>query len=125
MKGAINLRGIVVPIIDMRKRFNLEGEEYTATTVVIVISVGEGELERLIGIVVDAVSDVLDVEVGSINPTPDFGTKVNTEYIKGLVTIDEKMVMLLDSEKIFSTTEHSDFNAISCNESHEEKGEQQ
>ncbi len=115
VKGVINLRGTVIPIIDMRKRFNLNEVEYTATTVVIVISIGKGELERLIGIVVDAVSDVLDVNAEDISSTPDFGTQVNTEYLKGLVTVDKHMVMLLDTERMFTTSEHDELDSFGIN----------
>lgn len=105
MKGVLNLRGTVVPIIDMRMRFELEEVEYTPLTVVIVMSVQSETGERLIGIVVDAVSDVLNVGVDEIKPTPDFGETVSTEFIKGLASVDDKMVMLLDVDKLFNVAE--------------------
>lgn len=120
VRGVTNLRGIVIPVIDMRKRFNLNEAGYTAATVaivisdtvVIVISEGKGELGRRVGIVVDTVSDVLDISSEDINFSPGFGVKVNTEYIKGLVTVDEQMVMLLDVERIFSTSEHDELDSL-------------
>ncbi|MDH5435472.1 MAG: chemotaxis protein CheW [Gammaproteobacteria bacterium] len=105
MKGVLNLRGTVVPIIDMRMRFALEEVEYTPLTVVIVMSVQSDTGDRLVGIVVDAVSDVLNVGVDEIKPTPDFGETVSTEFIKGLASVEEKMVMLLDVDKLFNVAE--------------------
>ncbi|MDH5190642.1 MAG: chemotaxis protein CheW [Gammaproteobacteria bacterium] len=105
MKGVLNLRGTVVPIVDMRMRFSLEEIEYTPLTVVIVMSVKSDTGERLVGIVVDAVSDVLNVPAENIKPTPDFGDKVSTEFINGLASVDDKMVMLLDVDQLFNTNE--------------------
>ena len=100
MKGVLNLRGTVVPIVDMRIRFSLEEVEYTALTVVIVLSVKSENRERMVGIVVDAVSDVLNVAKDEIKETPDFGTVVDTEFIHGLATMNDKMVMLLDVDHL-------------------------
>lgn len=105
LKGVLNLRGTIVPIIDMRMRFNLETMEYNAETVIIVLSVQTGSGERVVGIVVDSVSDVLSVKTDEIKPSPDFGTSVNTEFIDGLATVDEQMVMLLDIDKMLTTDE--------------------
>ena len=105
LKGVLNLRGTIVPIIDMRMRFNLETMEYNAETVIIVLSVQTGSGERVVGIVVDSVSDVLSVKTEEIKPSPDFGGSVNTEFIDGLATIEEQMVMLLDIDKMLSTDE--------------------
>ncbi len=102
MKGVLNLRGTIVPIIDMRMRFSLEEVEYTPLTVVIVMSVKSDSGDRLVGIVVDAVSDVLNVGEDDIKPTPDFGDTVSTEFINGLASVDDKMVMLLDADKLFN-----------------------
>ncbi|NII09229.1 chemotaxis protein CheW [Oleiagrimonas sp. C23AA] len=94
--GVLNLRGAIVPVMDLRLRFGLEREEYTDTTVTIVVAVGE----RLFGMVVDAVSDVLDTTADDIKPVPEMGKAVDTKYLKGLATRDERMVMLLDVEKM-------------------------
>ncbi len=97
VKGVINLRGTIVPIMDLRLRFDLEAEAYTKETVVIVVRTTDkrGE-QRSIGLVVDAVSDVLVAREEHIVGTPEFGANVPTENITGLVTDDENMVMLLD-----------------------------
>jgi purine-binding chemotaxis protein CheW len=94
--GVLNLRGAIVPIMDLRLRFGLERESYGESTVVIIVAVAE----RLFGIVVDAVSDVVDIDPGAIKPVPDMGAVVDTRYLKGLATHVERMVMLLDVEKL-------------------------
>lgn len=112
MRGVLNLRGTIVPIIDMRMRFNLEHAEYTPVTVVIVLSVRTGAGDRVIGIVVDSVSDVLDVTPEEIKPSPDFGGSVNTEFINGLATVNDHMVMLLDIDKMLTSDEMSALDAM-------------
>jgi purine-binding chemotaxis protein CheW len=94
--GVLNLRGAIVPIMDLRLRFGLERESYGNSTVMIIVAIAE----RLFGIVVDAVSDVVDIDQAAIKPVPDMGAVVDTRYLKGLVTHDERMVMLLDVEKL-------------------------
>ncbi|WP_108470706.1 chemotaxis protein CheW [Rhodanobacter thiooxydans] len=94
--GVLNLRGAIVPIMDLRLRFGLARESYGDSTVVIIVAVAE----RLFGIVVDAVSDVVDIEPAAIKPVPDMGAIVDTRYLKGLATHVERMVMLLDVEKL-------------------------
>lgn len=94
--GVLNLRGAIVPVIDMRLRFGLAREEYTATTVTVIITVAG----RNFGVVVDAVSDVLDIAADKVRPVPDMGTTVDTEYLKGLTSIGERMVLLLDVDKL-------------------------
>ena len=116
LKGVLNLRGTIVPIIDMRMRFNLETMEYDAETVIIVLSVKTESGERVVGIVVDSVSDVLSVQISEIKPSPDFGGSVNTEFIDGLATVEEQMVMLLDIDKMLSTDEIAELEDISSKE---------
>jgi len=94
--GVLNLRGAIVPIMDLRLRFGLERESFGDNTVVIIVAVDE----RLFGIVVDAVSDVVDIDPAAIKPVPDMGAVVDTRYLKGLATHVERMVMLLDVEKL-------------------------
>ncbi len=94
--GVLNLRGAIVPIMDLRLRFGLERESYGDSTVVIIVAVDE----RLFGIVVDAVSDVVEIDPAAIKPVPDMGAVVDTRYLKGLATHVERMVMLLDVEKL-------------------------
>ncbi|MGN2254686.1 chemotaxis protein CheW [Frateuria sp. GZRe12] len=94
--GVLNLRGAIVPVLDLRLRFGLAREEYTATTVTVIVTVAE----RLFGVIVDAVSDVLDVSPDQVRPVPDMGTTVDTEYLKGLTAVEERMVLLLDVDKL-------------------------
>ena len=99
IKGVLNLRNTVVPIIDLRIRFGQENIEYKPTTVIIVLSVEGRDEKHVVGIVVDAVSDVLDVKSNQVKEAPNCGVKVNTKYIKGMSMIDERIVILLDSDK--------------------------
>jgi purine-binding chemotaxis protein CheW len=94
--GVLNLRGAIVPVIDMRLRFGLAREEYNATTVTVIVTVAG----RQFGVVVDAVSDVIDVAGDAMRPVPDMGTTVDTEYLKGLTAVGERMVLLLDADKL-------------------------
>jgi len=102
IKGVINLRGTIVPVIDLRQRFNLENVEYGATTVVIVLKVKGAEQERTMGIVVDAVSDVYNVRDDNIKPPPDFDGVINVEAVRGLATVNEKMVIILDIDHLIN-----------------------
>jgi purine-binding chemotaxis protein CheW len=98
--GVLNLRGSIVPIVDMRMRFNLDRAEYTPLTVIIVLSVESVAGRRDIGVVVDGVSDVIDVANADIKPAPELGAQVNTEFIEGLASVSGRMVMLLDIDTL-------------------------
>jgi purine-binding chemotaxis protein CheW len=102
VRGVMNLRGAIVPVIDLRLRFGLATIEYTKTTVVIVVMVQGATGNRVIGAVVDGVSDVLNLQAADIQPAPDFGTAVHTEFISGLVTIEAGMVMLLNVDRLLN-----------------------
>ncbi len=99
-KGVVNLRGAIVPIIDLRERFGLGHAEYNPLTVVVILQAKVEATKRTMGVVVDAVSDVVDVEMSRIQNAPNFGAKVSTEFINGLVSVNERMVMLLDVAKL-------------------------
>lgn len=100
-KGVVNLRGAIVPIVDLRERFGLGHLEYTALTVVVVLqTLTDTGQTRTMGVVVDSVSDVVDVDKKMIQNAPNFGTKVSTEFINGLTSVNERMVMLLDVNKL-------------------------
>jgi len=98
--GVLNLRGSIVPIVDMRMRFNLQRAEYTPLTVIIVLSVESSVGRRDFGVVVDGVSDVIDVAVSDIKPAPELGVHVSTEFIEGLAAVSGRMVMLLDIDQL-------------------------
>lgn len=98
--GVLNLRGSIVPIVDLRMRFRLERAEYTAVTVIIVLSVETAAGRRDLGVVVDGVSDVIDIKSADLKPAPDLGSQVSTEFIQGLTTVGDNMVMLLDIDRL-------------------------
>ena len=96
IKGVVNLRGIIVPIVDMRLKFNLDEAQYNEMTVVIVLNVAG----RVVGMVVDGVSDVVQLAADQIRPAPDFSSSFDIKYITGLGTVDEQMLILVDIEKL-------------------------
>jgi len=100
VKGVVNLRGIIVPIVDLRAKFKLDNVEYGPLTVVIVLRVAFEEGERIMGVVVDAVSDVYGLSLEDMQTAPDLGDHVNTNYIRGLAAVDEKMVVVLDIDAL-------------------------
>jgi purine-binding chemotaxis protein CheW len=98
--GVLNLRGTVVPVVDLRQRFALAAKESDKTTVVVVVRVLAGGKERTVGMVVDAVSEVYSVEAEAIRPAPDLGGAISAEYVTGLASVGEKMVILLDVDRL-------------------------
>ncbi len=101
IKGVINLRGTIVPVIDLRLKLRLKEARYDAFTVMIVLNVEE----RVVGIVVDSVSDVIALNADQIRPTPEFGASVDTRFISGIGTVDERMLILLDIETLINSTD--------------------
>lgn len=101
IKGVTNLRGIIVPIVDLRIKFNLGDAQYNEQTVVIILNLER----RVVGIVVDGVSDVLMLNPSQIRPAPEFGATLSTEYLTGLGTVDERMLILVDIEKLMTSDE--------------------
>jgi purine-binding chemotaxis protein CheW len=101
--GVLNLRGAIVPIVDLRTRFALERAEYTAVTVIIVLSVVSATGRRDFGVVVDGVSDVVDVSSAEIRPAPEIGASTAMSYIRGLVTVADRMVVLLDIDRLIGS----------------------
>ena len=98
--GVLNLRGSIVPIVDMRMKFNLERAEYTAVTVIIVLSVQSRTGRRDFGVVVDGVSDVVNVNAAEVKPAPDLASRAATEHIRGLMPVADRMVVLLDIDRL-------------------------
>ncbi|WP_372870052.1 chemotaxis protein CheW [Shewanella sp.] len=103
VKGVINLRGTIVPIIDLRQKFGIKTLEYGATTVVIVVKVTVEEVQKVIGIVVDAVSDVFSIDEHEIRQAPDFGHDTDLRFIKGLANVQDKMVILLEINRLLGS----------------------
>ncbi len=102
--GVMNLRGVIVPVVDLRTRFGLARREFDASTVVIVVRVQGAKSERTAGIVVDAVSEVYSFSQDSIKPPPGVGGRIDSACINGLAMEGEKMVMLLDIDRLISTS---------------------
>lgn len=100
IKGVINLRGSIVPIIDLRERFSLPSIPYGPTTVVVVLRVVRVDRSCIMGLVVDAVSDVYSINSGGTSPPPDLGGVIDVTFVKGLATVDKKMVIVLDIDRL-------------------------
>ncbi len=96
IKGVINLRGTIVPIVDLRLKFNLSDVTYSEFTVVIILSVAE----RVIGIVVDSVSDVITLGAEQVKPAPQFSSSVEGDHLKGIGTVDDRMLIIIDIERL-------------------------
>lgn len=101
IKGVINLRGIIVPIVDLRVKFNLGNIEYTPFTVVIILNVAG----RVIGVVVDSVSDVISLNRSQIRQAPDFSGSFDTKYILGLATVEKRMLIVTDIERLMTSAD--------------------
>ena len=103
IKGVINLRGTIVPIVDLRTKFSLEQSADQKHSVVIILNVAK----RMVGIVVDSVSDVIALTLDQIKPAPEFGGSLDTDYIRGLGSVDERMLILVDIEKLMTSADMS------------------
>jgi purine-binding chemotaxis protein CheW len=103
IKGVINLRGVIVPIVDLRIKFNLDGETYDQFTVVIILNIGK----RVMGVVVDGVSDVIQLSSDNLRPSPEFGSVLDTRYILGLGTVENRMIIVVDIERLMTSQEMS------------------
>jgi purine-binding chemotaxis protein CheW len=105
VKGVINLRGTIVPIIDLRERFSLEKLAYGPTTVVIILKVQSETRTRIMGMVVDAVSDVYGLADHQMKSPPEFGSAIDTKFLRGLASVDEKLIVLLDMDLLLNSGE--------------------
>ncbi len=109
IKGVMNLRGIVVPVVDLRAKFSMPSAEYNKFTVIIVVTIRE----KVMGLVVDAVSDVLDIPPSEIRMAPDLGVRVDTRFISGMASIGETLTVLLDIERLLSDGEVAAIESLS------------
>jgi len=105
MRGVINLRGSVVPVVDMRIKFGMGGTEKTVNTVIIIIEIELDDESTMIGALVDSVKEVMDLDTEHIEPPPNIGTQLNTEFIRGMGKQDGEFIIILDIEEIFSSEE--------------------
>ncbi|MFZ2162631.1 MAG: chemotaxis protein CheW [Sideroxyarcus sp.] len=110
IKGVINLRGIIVPIVDMRIKFHLGKVEYDQFTVVIILNVAH----RVVGIVVDGVSDVITLTAEQLKPAPEFSSTLGTQYIMGLGTVDERMIIVVDIERLMTSSDMELVEAVAA-----------
>ena len=101
IKGVTNLRGVIVPIVDLRIKIHLDNVEYGGQTVVIVVNVAD----RIVGIVVDGVSDVMTLTPDQIKPAPEFGVTLSSDFLSGLGSLDDRMLVLVDIDKLLTSEE--------------------
>ena len=105
MKGVINLRGSVVPVVDMRIKFNMASQERTVDTCIIVVEILIESDTTVLGALVDSVQEVFELEPSQVEPAPRIGTRLNTEFILGMGKRDDQFVIILDIDKVFSSSE--------------------
>lgn len=101
IKGVVNLRGVIVPIIDMRVKFNLAQVNYNTFTVVIVLNIGK----QVVGMVVDGVSDVISLTAGQLRPVPEFSSAISNDHVLAIGSVGSRMLILIDIEKLMSSAE--------------------
>ena len=105
VRGVVNLRGVIVPIVDLRQRLNKDPIEYTENTVVIVLKQQTDNGILIVGIVVDAVSDVYKFSDVDIKASPDFGSEIDSRFIKGMATLEDHIIIILDAKKLLDVKE--------------------
>lgn len=105
MCGVINLRGSVVPVVDMNLKFGMQKSEKTVNTCIVVVEVNLEDTTTVIGALVDSVQEVFEIEPHNIEPAPKIGTKLKTDFIKGMGKQDDKFIIILDIDKVFTTDE--------------------
>ncbi|HTX99168.1 MAG TPA: chemotaxis protein CheW [Bacteroidota bacterium] len=105
MRGVINLRGHVVPVLDLKLRFGMERTEQTVNTCIIIVDIRMDDEQTVIGALADSVQEVIEMDAASIRPAPRIGTRLNTNFIRGMGKRDEEFVIILDIEEVFSGEE--------------------
>jgi purine-binding chemotaxis protein CheW len=105
IRGVINLRGKVIPVVDLRLKFGIEAKEDTQRTCIIVVHLTHTAQEMIVGIIVDEVSEVLDIDQDQIEPPPSFGADIRTDFILGMGKVDHKVMTLLDIDRVLSERE--------------------
>ena len=104
IKGVLDLRGAIVPIIDLRARFGIDGVDYDDTTVIVVLKLKIDNRDRIIGLVVDSVSDVLDIRKSDIKSIDDFDLRTRSEAVTGVATVNSKLVIMLDAARLYTSS---------------------
>jgi purine-binding chemotaxis protein CheW len=105
VRGVLNLRGKVIPVIDLRSKFGMETQEDTDKTCIIVVQVAGGDQRIVMGVIIDEVREVLDIGADCIEDTPSFGASINTEFIIGIGKVGDNVKMLLDIDKVLTASE--------------------
>ncbi len=105
IRGVINLRGKVIPVVDLRLKFGIEAKEDTERTCIIVVHLSRATQQMTMGIIVDEVSDVLDIDQAQIEPPPSFGADVKTDFILGMGKVDQKVITMLDIDRVLTEQE--------------------
>ena len=105
IRGVINLRGAVVPVVDLSARFGRAASEITQRSCIVIIEAGVDDEKQDVGVVVDSVSEVLEIPASEIEPAPSFGAKIRTEFISGMGKVDGKFVIILDANRVLSVDE--------------------
>src|SRR6056297_2546197 len=105
IQGVINLRGEVVPVVNLARRFGLKTSEITKRTCVVIIEIGGDDSRHELGVMVDSVSEVLEIEADQIRPAPGFGAKIRNDFIRGMGKLDDDFVIILDQDKVLSVDE--------------------
>lgn len=108
VKGVINLRGVVIPVIDLRERFGLGEEIYTETTRIIIVATGEME----VGLIVDAANDVIDIAVDTVEAPPEVVGGIKANYLEGIAKVDDRLLILLNLEKVLNAEELMQVNEM-------------
>jgi purine-binding chemotaxis protein CheW len=117
IRGVINLRGAVVPVIDLSCRFGGKATEVARRTCIIIIEMTEGDVKQDIGVMVDAVSEVLEIAAGEIEPAPTFGAKIRTDFISGMGKVNGKFVIILEVDRVLSAEEIAMLTQVGDNSS--------
>jgi purine-binding chemotaxis protein CheW len=105
IQGVINLRGEVVPVVNLARRFGLKASEITKRTCVVIIEIGAEETRHELGVMVDSVSEVLEIDADQIRPAPGFGAKIRNDFIRGMGKLNDDFVIILDQDKVLSVDE--------------------
>ncbi|MDV2580622.1 chemotaxis protein CheW [Alkalibacillus haloalkaliphilus] len=108
VKGVMNLRGVITPIIDLRERFDLEQTPYTESTRIIIVTIGD----KNVGMIVDAANDVVDVPQNQVEPSPEVVGSVNADYIRGVAKIDQRLLVLLNLDKVLTEEEFDHLSTV-------------
>jgi purine-binding chemotaxis protein CheW len=114
VRGVINLRGTVVPVVDLAAKFSMEPKPLSKTTCIVIVETRFENQETIVGLIVDAVSQVMELSAEDIQPVPDFGTRVNMDYLLGMAQSGRKFALLLDVDKVLTTEELHDLSEVSA-----------